>query len=295
MKWTNNCNLPLPLVSAIQGYFHGYSKAGRISVTGLILPPRIRVLQDRHDAEITVDASEFLYALQGLSIHAILEKADTTNHLSEEQMTIEVLCWKVSGRPDLLSPEMVLDDYKVTSVYAFLLGEKEEWTQQLNLYDLLYRKHGFEARKLRITGILRDWVKRRAMTEKEYPGAGVVVREVPHWSADEQEVLLERLVKSHQEAEKLADDDLPLCTPEERWQKPDTWAAIKKGNKRAARVLDTENAADLWVKQQDDPAKFEIVERPGESVRCRYYCKVAQFCSFGKTLVATEDEAEQAS
>src|SRR3990167_2161143 len=289
MKWTNNFNLPLPLVSAIQGYFHGYSKAGRISVTGLILPPRIRVLQDRHDAEITVDASEFLYALQGLSIHAVLEKADTANHLSEERMTMEVHGWTVSGRPDLLSPEMILDDYKVTSVYAFLLGEKEEWTQQLNLYALLYRQHGFEVKKLRITGMLRDWIKRRAMTEKDYPGAGVVVREVPQMSHEEQKVLIERLVKSHQEAEKLADDDLPLCTEKERWQKPDTWAVMKKGNKRAARVLDTENEACLWISQQGDSGKFEIVERLGESVRCRYYCKVAQFCSFGKTLFATED------
>lgn len=287
-NFTNKHSLPNPLVSAIKHYFADYDQVGDISVTGLIKPPRMRILEKRHDDEITVDASEFLYALQGLSIHAILEKADTFNHLSEERMTMGCNGWTVSGKPDLLSPDMVLDDYKVTSVYAFLLGEKIEWTQQLNLYNLLYTENGFTPTKLRITGILRDWVKRRAMQEKGYPKAGVVVREVGQWKLRQQQQLLLELVKDHGESENLKDEFLPSCTPEERWERPTQYAVMKKGNKRATRVFDNQESAYAFkgLTQKDSS---EVVERKGESIRCKFYCRAMPFCNQAQTMGVTPE------
>lgn len=288
MNWTNLHSLPNPLVSAIKHYFADYDQVGDISVTGLIKPPRMRILEKRHDDEITVDASEFLYALQGLSIHAILEKADTFNHLSEERMTMACNNWTVSGKPDLLSPDMVLDDYKVTSVYAFLLGVKKEWTQQLNFYDLLYKENGFTPTKLRITGILRDWIKRRAMQEKGYPKAGVIVREVGQWKLRQQQQLLLELVKDHRESENLKDEFLPSCTPEERWERPTTWAVIKKGNKKATRVFEDYSEAGGYIYAHPQQP-FEVKERIGESIRCKFYCHAMPFCSQAKAMGITPE------
>jgi hypothetical protein len=92
------------------------TRVGDISVTGLILPPRIRQLEIRHSDEIVEDVSEGIWRLIGSVGHKILERADTTNHLAEERLTARVAGWTVSGKADLLGPDMVLDDYKFRSV-----------------------------------------------------------------------------------------------------------------------------------------------------------------------------------
>jgi len=274
MIWSNKYNLPQPLVSAVQR--DSYRKAGHISVTGLIKAPRMRILEDRHDSEITVDVSDRLWALLGQSIATILERADTFDHLVEEQLTTELHGWTISGRPDLLKPNMILQDYKVTSVYSFLLGDKPEWEAQLNLYAWLYRKHGFEVKAAQIVAILRDWVSSRALHEPDYPQAGFIVKDIPLWAPEEQEAFAGQRVRMHQTTEKLSDDDLPQCAPEERWQRPDKWAVKKPTNKKAYRVFEAEaEAIDLMQKMPG----MEAVFRAGESVRCARFCSAAPFCS----------------
>ena len=103
MNLTNKYNLPKPLVSAIKN--DPYKQVGDISVTSLISAPRRRQLEIRHQEEITEDASDRIWMLLGTSVHAILERADTTDHLAEERLTAKVLGWTVSGQPDLLGPQ----------------------------------------------------------------------------------------------------------------------------------------------------------------------------------------------
>ena len=279
MNWTNVHNLPAPLVSAILN--DPYDRQGDISITGLIRSPRQRILEKRHDAEIAQDVSDRLWSLLGQSVHAILERADTTNHLSEERLGAELHGWKITGKPDLLTPEMIIQDYKVTSVYSFLLGEKREWEEQLNLYAWLYRQHGFNAVGLQIVAILRDWMANRAAHEPDYPQAGFIVRPVPLWSVEEQEAEIGVRVRVHQTAERVPDDVLPDCTAEERWQREDSWAVKKKGNKRAYRVF---NNGDDAVKLAADMKDTVVEYRPGESIKCLRYCVAAPFCSQFKAM-----------
>ena len=103
MEITNKENLPQPLFSAIVA--DNYDKVGDISVSQLIKSPRQRALELRHDEEITVDASTMLWLLLGNTIHAVLERADTKDHLVEERLTMEVNGWVVSGKRDLLGDE----------------------------------------------------------------------------------------------------------------------------------------------------------------------------------------------
>ncbi len=279
MNYTNKANLPQPLVSAIR--FSDYDQVGDISVTGLILPPRIRQLERRHGEEITVDVADEIWRLIGSIGHKILERADTDNHLAEERLVMQVGDWTVSGKADLLDSDMTLSDYKFTSVWA-IKDTKKEWEEQLNLYALLYEKNGFLVRAARIIAVLRDWSKMKASREPEYPQVGVVVRTVQLWSPEAQQYFLNMRVKAHQEAEKLDDDDLPLCTEEERWHKPDTYAVMKKGNKRATKLFETHADAAEMIRAMAGP--FEVVRRDGEDTRCLHYCAVKQFCSYGRTL-----------
>ena len=52
------------------------------------------------------------------------------------------------------------------------------------------------------------------------------------------------------EIEKYAntfDDNIPICTPSERWQGHDTYAVMKQSNKRASKVEYSYAAAKSWM------------------------------------------------
>ena len=292
MEITNKFNLPHPIFSAIKN--DTYDKVGDISVSTLIRSPRMVQLEKRHDKEITVDVSENLWLLLGSSVHAILERADTDNHLAEERLSVKVNGWTLSGKADLLDPDGYISDYKVTSAYSFLLGEKPEWEAQLNLYAMLFRRHSFEIKGARIVAILRDWMQSRAEKEQDYPKCGFHIVPIDLWAPERAEDFTLERVKMHQEAEKLPDDDLPPCTPEERWERPTTYAVMKGANKRATRVFeDSSEAHDFMLADSKTASQYKVVTRQGESVRCQRYCKAMQFCSQAKAMGITSETAKE--
>lgn len=274
MNLTNIHNLPSPLVAALTR--DTYFQDGHISVTGLIQPPRIRQLTKRYHDKITEDVTDRIWALIGSAVHSILELADTDNVLQEERLSVRVNGWKITGKADLWEEPSTLSDYKITSVWAGMNGVKSEWEQQGNLYALLYRAAGFPVNKVQIVAIYRDWSKNRAKAGNGYPRCQVETLPVKVWPHAKTEGFLDARVSIHQEAENLHDNELPWCTPEERWARPDTYAVMKKGRKRAMRVLDSEDAALEWMANNGGDAG---VVRPGESVRCEGYCSVAPFCN----------------
>jgi len=276
MRITNRLNLPQPLVSAIER--DPYVRVGDVSVTSLAKSPRQFWLERRHAEEIEEDASDRIWALLGSIGHKILERADMDNHLSEERLTAPVAGWVLSGQPDLLGPDGVLDDFKFTSTWA-VKDEKPEWTQQLNSYAWLYARHGFTVKALRIVAVLRDWSKRRAQREPDYPQVGVVVRSVPLWERDTQFMYVQNCIELLKLTEHDPDDKLLHCTPDERWATPEVWAVKKKGAKRALRLFDSFELAAEFISSMPDPVKTEIEHRPGENVRCESYCPVQKFCN----------------
>jgi len=290
MKYTNQAGLPAPLVAAIT-YSDYDGESYDITASGLVTPPRIRQLMKRHSKEITEDVSDRIWALIGSVGHAILERAPADNVFREERLVAEMQGWRIGGKVDLLRMEgeqYGIDDYKLTSIWA-TKDEKPEWTFQLNVYAWLARQHGFNITQLRIVNILRDWSKPRAAREKDYPQVGVVIREVPLWPADICERNLAAALTLHQQAQAIkSDDDLPLCSEQERWTKPPVFAVKKKGRQRAIKLFtDATEAAASMVGAKD----LYIEERPGVDVRCVSYCPCKPFCSYGRSLASDADEA----
>ena len=289
MKITNNYDLPAPLVSAILN--DTYEKLGDISVTRLIGAPRKHQLELRHDAEVVQDATDFLWSLLGQSIHEIFKRSDRDgkDYLTEQRLTAACGGWVISGQPDLVTADGVVQDWKVTSVYSFLLGDKPEWETQLNCYAWLLQENGYKVSALQIVGILRDWMQSKA-GEGNYPPVPFLLKDIPLWSKAARQRYVEERVAIHQFAVDAPDDELPECTDEERWARPTTWAVKKKGNKKAARVLASEAEAMTWIA---GASGFEIEERPGRNIRCEEYCAAAPFCNQWKALseptVAPED------
>jgi len=224
MQYTNKHNLPEALVKALVFDDYDYEKAGDISATGLIQPPRIGQLTKRHSKEITEDVSDLIWRMAGSIGHKIIERGAPFDTFSEERLSTQLHGWTITGKVDLMRThngyahqrdKYAIEDFKFRSVWA-AKDAKPEDEAQLNIYATLARHNRFEIELLRIISVLRDWSKLRASREPDYPQVGVVVREVPLWSVEEQEAFLGQRVRAHQQAEKLADDDLPLCTEEER-------------------------------------------------------------------------------
>ena len=91
--------------------------------------------------------------------------------------------------------------------------------------------------------------------------------------------------------ENLPDNLIPECTPEERWHKDDTYAVMKKGNKRAVRVFNNIDDAKTFIDEklnadQKEGLKLSIEKRNGEDVKCCNYCDYCKYCSYYKARYA---------
>lgn len=275
MMITNNLGLPEAIVSAVRNDPYDAGNCD-ISVTRLIGPPMIRHLTRLHEAEILEDASDRIWSLMGQSIHAILERAGDTAQ-REVRLSAEAGGWKISGQLDHFDG-LILRDYKVTSVWSARDGAKTEWEQQINCLAWLLRLAGRHVHSAEVVAILRDWRRNERLRYSDYPTCQVQVIPVPLWSQEEAQEYVEARVALHRLEEP------PPCTPEERWDRPGSWAVKKPGATKALRVLNTEAEAWAWMDSRDDGHKLELEERKGESVRCKGYCAVAQWCEHGRDL-----------
>lgn len=289
MKITNKFGLPDAIVDFARAEKYSRGKAD-ISVTTLIDSPRIRLLREAHEDEIEQDVSDMVWPLFGTAVHAVLEGADHHQKIvKEERLYADVAGWTLSGAIDhqelLPDGTIQITDYKVTSVWSVILG-KDEWALQQNCYAWLVENskgHEFEGRKvssIRICAILRDWQRKKAEFDKDYPQAPVAMVELPLMPRDELEEYVYDRIVAHQEAQIGYDlyDKMPECSDKDRWMKPTQWAVMKKGGKRAVKLFDTEEDAESFIKESQDD-KLHIQVRPGEATRCvGNYCSIAQFC-----------------
>jgi len=283
---TNLSNLPSSIYRAVCN--DTYSDGGSdVTVTSLIKPPHMRQLQIKHAADIVEDAADRIFSLLGQATHTILERAAADHCIVEKRFFVERLGWKVSGQVDLIDlNDGILADFKVCSRHVTSGPIKPEHEVQLNFNKLLAEENGVVGiKRLEIIGILRDWSLMRVGKEKDYPKSQVAVIRSPIWPKEAAEAFLIERIKAHQ------NPNPPLCTPEERWQRGEKFAVVKKGNKRALKLYDDAKDAANHVATLPSGAKVET--RPSEPIRCAHYCNVAQFCSFGKQWINRKPETEE--
>lgn len=275
MKFTNRSGLPDALLRAIAN--DPYDKGdAEFSITELLSPARQSALKLAHKHEIEEDAEERLWSLYGQIAHTILERANV-NGIAEKRYFADIDGTRISGQVDTLDLDGgVLSDWKFTTSWGFNVGTppKPEWVAQLNMQRWLLRQNGLDAKSLQIVGLLRDHSKLEAKRAANYPQQPVVVLPIPMWEENETKAFIAKRVAAH----RAARAELPECTPEETWQRPDVWAVIKKGNKRAEKngLHETEESARAHA---DSNPALSVIRRPGESVRCENYCAVSAFCS----------------
>lgn len=287
MQLTNNYNLPQTILDAINNDPYDGPKSGlsSISVTTLINTPKIRQLKLRHNDEISEDVSENIWRLLGSSVHSVLERVTDTDRLIEERLEININGKIVSGKTDVYeSKDHCIQDYKVTSAWSIVYNPegKKDWESQLNCLALLYRKSGFEVKSLKIIAILRDWSKTNALKDPSYPQIPIVVIEIPLWSEEKQLEYVQVRVAEHTAYENISDDNIPECSPEDRWQSQPKFAVYKNTNIKATKVFDCESDAIAFASIQNPKDNYRVENRPGIDKRCTEYCSVNKFCHYWK-------------
>lgn len=288
MKITNHSGLPAPIVRAVT-----YSDRDRgycdYTITELISPPRIVALKRNHADDIEEDASDRIWALFGSAAHEVLRRAAGGDDLAESRFFAGIGNKIVSGQVDYSPITHDIYDYKMTSVWAVKDGVKPEWKAQVNCYAHLMYRNGLPApSKLEIIALLRDWSKHEAKRSPDYPQQAVIVLPVEMWTPETTEAWIMKRIAVHEAAKA----ELPECTSEEMWERPEKWAVKKKGAARATKLFDNEMDAMSFQVNNGKPGYYEVEHRPGERVRCASYCAVSQFCSQWTTFDERETSAK---
>lgn len=291
MKITNKLGLPDMLQRTVEKEYVYRDK--RYSITSLLDPDRVVMLKRRHNEEIEQDVSECIWMLFGTVTHYALE---TGIELKENEYVEEHLehtfenGYTLSGIIDHVYD--YIDDYKTTSVWSVIYGSNNEhWKLQLQMGAYLhYKKHGNWINKGRIIAILKDWNKNDAKFKADYPELPVEVIDFDLGTPEEVEKWILKRFYQIEQLEKMADDELPLCTEEERFNRGTKYAVKKKTNKMATKVHDTlEEAREHLINlEQKYPGIYEIEERPGEDTKCLNYCSCCKFCKYYKDKYETK-------
>ena len=287
MKLTNNKALPDVIVNAIEKLIYPpHPDANRIAVTSLIAPPIIFQLKRRHWEEISEDASESVWRLLGTSVHKLIESV-SDSRVSEQKVEKDFGDITVSGKIDVAEGSE-LCDYKITSAWKKVFTDGNvpaEWSRQLNVYA--YLRGGIKTAKVIV--IYRDWSHSKARQDADYPQEPLTAYDVRLAPESDQLGYIVERVALHRQAMSLPDDELPICSPEDRWATETKFAIYKNENKTATRVLGSREEAERLIEvSANGKDKYRIEERAGEDKRCLQYCPVKQWCSYGKNLKEKE-------
>lgn len=286
MKFKQTCPLPAPLLAMLTE--NRKPTEGRYGVNELIGPPRIAQLRRRHFDELEVDPLDQVWMLFGKLLHKQLEYRAEANALAEEKIIIDLLERKVAGVPDHYEETNngTLTDYKFCSVYV--AGElRPDWIKELNFHAHLLRSCGFAVNKLQVCMIYRDWSQTKSENDPHYPPRIQLVN-VPLWPIDATKMEIEQRMGLHKMAELLSDNSLPVCTDEERWMSPLSWAVIKPGRSKATKVFrETDGQSRDQAVDMAQAIGGSVEDRPKEYRRCPM-CDVRDFCNVyqGELLLA---------
>lgn len=278
MRITNKENLPLPFVRMTEEEYE--YKPKRYSVTTLLKPTREIILNRRYHKEIEQDCSDMIWLLFGKAVHSVLEQySEGTSEFAEEKLEVTLENgYTVSGVIDLYDIDKAeVVDYKTASVWKAIYKDYEDWRKQGLMYAWLLRQNGLPCNKVTFYAILKDWSKTKAKTDAEYPKLPIVRAEFDIKDLDEIDSYIKAKINELIFYEDKPDNELPLCSEEDRWHDKDTFAVMKNGRKSALRVLNSMGEAEKW-KSENGGDYIEV--RKGVNKKCVDYCLCCTKCDY---------------
>jgi len=282
-----------PLRDAILIHRNQYSSGGAdYSVTTLLDPPRVVFLNKRHLHKVDLFVEDLIHSYNGTAAHDYWEKMlrliPDTPYEMETRLNTVINNRKISGAFDCIYDETDMYDMKNTSVWKAMFGDKKDWAAQQNMYRWMYHQdRGKWLKTLRIVALFRDWSKREMQRAgSKYPKRPCVEYRLPLWDADRTLDFMEQRVNTMIANETVKDDDLPLCSYEDMWSKPDQVAVKSTRLKKAVRVLSSMTAAKNFVNNylkgancKDSVKTLSYEVRPANRIRCESWCPVNKYCN----------------
>jgi len=301
MLITNKFGLPEPYYRSCLHDNHPRFGWDSFSVTELMKGTREIVLNRRYYEELEMDCVDMIWTVFGTAVHSVMEGHESENELAEERISMEVPCGeygirKVSGGFDLYNGDTkILTDYKTTGVFSCQMklqeGNESDWAKQLRVYWLILQKAGFPVKGVRNTVFLKDWSKTQARRDRSYPQKPILNIDYDFGNVFRSDVAADMIADLSYKIQEILqykdalEEEIPICTPEQRWERDECWAIMKTGRKSAVkrhfRKFDAEqHLASLG-------AGHYIEHRPGVPVKCMDYCNCADKCSFYKNYMAS--------
>ena len=278
----NELGLPQAFINALN--LERHNAKGEYSATTLLHSVRETILTDRHFDEIEVDVADCVWQIWGTAVHLIFERAGIEG-FAEERFEVPVSNSKVTGRVDLYDLQNeIIYDWKTASVYKWTFADFGDWDKQGLIYAWLMKQNGLNVKEIRFVALLKDHSKSKARKETDYPKKPAMVHtvKVTDKALEEIETFIKTKVPELEKAEMLSDEDLPLCTDEEKWASPSKFAVMKEGRKSAIRLFDTKEEAES---NKSALGGTYIEERKSEARKCLDYCACKDFCPFYKKMI----------
>lgn len=282
MRITNKQNLPAPFVRMAEEEYE--YKPKRYSATTLIKPTREILLNRRHNKELEQDCADMIWLLYGKAVHAVLENySDGANEFAEEKLSVELENgYTVSGRIDLYDIDKAeVVDYKTASVWKAIYEDYEDWRKQGLMYAWLLHKNGLPCKSVVFYAVLKDWSKTKAKVDKGYPQLPVLRVSFDAADIAGVDLFIRNKIDEIIKYENAPDDELPLCSLEDRWNDGDKYAVMKNGRKTALRVLDSMEEAEKW---KSNNGGDYIETRKGVDKKCMDYCLCCTKCEYWKRV-----------
>lgn len=316
MKYTNDMGISLPIavMLATDLYDHN-SDPNTISVTALLKGTKQVILGSRIPSTETVDISTLIASTIGTSVHSHLEDS-WKNHYKQSMQDLgypqkvidkiainpdvvtegmypvylenrtskKVGTWTVSGMYDLII-EGAIHDLKTTSTYTYVnKSNDKKYMQQLSIYKWL-NQNIVTSDTGCIQFIFNDWTAVKAQIDPKYPKSKALEVKMNLMSIQETEQFITNKLNLLTKYAQATEDELPPCTPEDRWESPPTYAYYKNPSKITGRsTKNFDSLAEANNRLATDNGVGTVVTRLGKSKACNY-CNAFTICNQAKTLL----------
>lgn len=308
---TNVTGIDLPLAVWLASDDYDFRQDGHsISVTSLLKPVRQILLREQLTRQVaeTPDVADFIASRLGHSIHDGIERAWKHHHEAallklgippkvvskvkinpdtvedgdipvwlEQRGTRSIRGYNISGKFDMVL-EGCLRDFKSTSVYSYIKGNKDEdYKLQGSLYRWIHHDK-VTADHMFIQFIFTDWQKSMAKSNPDYPQQRVLNHRIELLSLKETENWVNRKLDELEKYADRSEKELPHCTDAELWRGETVYKYFSNPAKIDGRA--TKNFSDLNEANRfaAEKGKGIIITVPGQVKACGY-CPVFPICT----------------
>lgn len=291
MKITNKLNLPNQLVELVDNNYKPTPK--QYSCTTILKPTRQIILERRYTNEIEQDVSDMCWMIFGIAVHSVIENSkESDGQFKEEKLKVdlgkywdELKGYYLSGRSDMIDLiEKKIIDWKTCSAWKIIYKDFEDWKKEMLIYAWAVKDMGFDIDKSEAIAFIKDHNKTKSKIDSSYPNLPIWVEKFKFNEKEFDEIkkfIYNKFIELKNN-ENVEDDELPLCTDEERWKDKTKYAVKKIKNKTATKLHDNYEEAKEHLNnlEKEFPNIYEIEVREGTDKKCLEYCSCCKYCNY---------------